>query len=258
MRVVIKVGSSTLTHSTGKLNFRTVERFVRVMADLKNKGHEIILVSSGAMAVGITKLGLERKPSSTPKKQAVASVGQSELMAIYDKMFSDYGYNVGQILLTRDATENRDRRENVINTFNALLDYGCVPIVNENDSVEVEEIKFGDNDTLSAIVATCVEADILIILSDIHNLCDSDPRKNPNAKPIYVVKEITDEIRALAGDTSTSVGTGGMITKIRAAEIATEKGIPMYIAHGKNPEILYDILDKKQVGTLFCAKEKTK
>ena len=177
MRIVIKIGSSTLTHSTGKLNLRTIERLVRAMSDIKNRGHEIILVSSGAMAVGRTKLGLDRKPSSTPKKQAVASVGQSELMAIYDKMFSDYGYNVGQILLTKDATEEPRRRENVINTFNALLSYNCIPIVNENDSVEVEEIKFGDNDTLSAIVATCIEEDLLIILSDIHNMYDSDPKK---------------------------------------------------------------------------------
>ncbi len=258
MRIVIKIGSSTLTHSTGKLNLRTIERLVRAMSDIKNRGHEIILVSSGAMAVGRTKLGLDRKPSSTPKKQAVASVGQSELMAIYDKMFSDYGYNVGQILLTKDATEEPRRRENVINTFNALLSYNCIPIVNENDSVEVEEIKFGDNDTLSAIVATCIEADLLIILSDIHNMYDSDPKKNPDAKPIYIVEEITEKIISLAQGTSSNVGTGGMITKIYAAKTATEKGIPVYVAYGKNPEILYDILENKQVGTLFCAKEKNK
>jgi glutamate 5-kinase len=253
MRIVIKVGSSTLTHANGKLNLKIIDKLVRIISDINNQGHSVILVTSGAMAVGTAKLNFNSKPCSMQGKQAVASVGQCELMAIYDRFFLDYGYHVGQILLTKDVVENPERKNNVINTFNELLNYGCVPIVNENDSVEVEEIKFGENDTLSAIVAYCVKADLLILLTDIDALYDSDPRNNPNAKPIKVVEIIDDNIRTLAGEAGSDKGTGGMITKIKAAEIAMEHGIDMYIASGSNPEILYDILDGKEVGTLFKA-----
>lgn len=253
MRIVIKVGSSTLTHKSGKLNLKIIEKLVRIISDINNQGHSVVLVTSGAMAVGTAKLNLTSRPCSTQGKQAVAAVGQCELMAIYDRFFLDYGYQVAQILLTKDVVENPERKNNVINTFNELLEYGCVPIVNENDSVEVEEIKFGDNDTLSAIVAYCIKADLLILLSDIDALYDSDPRKNPNAKPISVVDKIDDNIRMLAGEAGSDMGTGGMITKIKAAEIATEHGINMYIALGSSPEIIYDILDGKEVGTLFKA-----
>ena len=184
MRIIIKIGSSTLTHKTGKLHLRLIEKYIRVLSDLKNQGHEIILVSSGAMAVGAAKMNLPQKPEETPKKQAIAAVGQSELMSIYSRLFADYGCQVGQILLTKDVTSRDERRNNLINTFNALLGYVCIPIVNENDSVEVEEIKFGDNDTLSAIVAECIAADLLILLTDIDALYDGDPRENPNAEKI--------------------------------------------------------------------------
>ncbi len=255
MRIIVKIGSSSLTHETGKLNLQRIDRLARVLSDLNNRGHEVILVSSGAQVVGMSKLGLSKKPETLQEKQAVAAVGQSELMSIYDRTFSGYGYNVGQILLTKDVFEAKEREQNVINTFNALLGFRCVPIVNENDSVEVEEIKFGDNDTLSAIVAICTKADLLVLLTDIDALYDSDPNKNPQAKAIRTVERIDDSIRTLAGDTISGKGTGGMITKIHAAEIATAKGIDMYIASGSNPDILYDILDQKPTGTLFKGKK---
>lgn len=259
MRIIIKIGSSTLTHKTGKLNLRLIEKYIRVLSDLKNQGHEIILVSSGAMAVGAAKMNLPQKPEETPKKQAIAAVGQSELMSIYSRLFADYGCQVGQILLTKDVTSREERRNNVINTFNALLGYGCIPIVNENDSVEVEEIKFGDNDTLSAIVAECIAADLLILLTDIDALYDGDPRENPNAAKIHIVEEITDHIRRIAGAPGSNKGTGGMSTKVKAAAIATEQGIPMYIGSGENPEIIYDFLEGKPgIGTYFKAKKTAK
>lgn len=252
MRIVVKVGTSTLTYENGKLDLRTIQNLVRVLSDLKNRGHEVILVSSGAITVGASKLKLAERPSSSEKKQAAAAVGQSELMSIYDEMFSGYGYTVGQILLTKDDVDIPKRKAHIINTFSELLNYNCVPIINENDSVEVEEIKFGDNDTLSAIVAVCTNSDILIMLSDIYSLYDSDPHKNPNAKPIKVVDKIDDKIKALGGGVSSKVGTGGMYTKIKAAQIATSNGIDTYIAFGKTPDIIYDILEgKKDVGTLF-------
>ena len=259
MRIIIKIGSSTLTHKTGKLNLRLIEKYIRVLSDLKTQGHEIILVSSGAMAVGAAKMNLPQKPEETPKKQAIAAVGQSELMSIYSRLFADYGCQVGQILLTKDVTSREERRNNVINTFNALLGYGCIPIVNENDSVEVEEIKFGDNDTLSAIVAECIAADLLILLTDIDALYDGDPRENPNAEKIHTVEEITDHIRRIAGAPGSNKGTGGMSTKVKAAAIATEQGIPMYIGSGENPEIIYDFLEGKPgIGTYFKAKKTAK
>lgn len=255
MRIVIKVGSSTLTHDSGKLNLRYIDRLARVISDIKGMGHEVVFVSSGAQIAGMAILRLKEKPSELRKKQALAAVGQCELMSVYDKFFSDYGYNVGQILLNREVMDVPQMKENVINTFNALLEYDCIPIVNENDSVEVEEIKIGDNDTLSAVVAAYLKADKLIILTDVDALYDGDPTENKLARPIRTVEVIDDYIRGLAGDTNSNKGTGGMITKIRAAEIAVAAGTDMYITHGSKPEAIYDILEGKRVGTLFKAQK---
>ncbi len=251
-RIVVKIGTSTLTHETGRLNLKIIEKYARVLADLHNSGYEIVFVSSGAIAVGIAKLRIPR-PTDTAEKQAAAAVGQSELMRIYERFFNDYGCQVGQILLTKDVMTNSDRRLNVTNAFNALINMGCIPIVNENDSVEVEEIKFGDNDTLSAIVADCINAEMLILLTDIDALYDGDPRKNPNAKRIETVDRITEDIEKIAGNAGSDKGTGGMATKIKAAKIATAKGITVAIGSGSNPEIIYDFIEGRNPGTLFPA-----
>lgn len=253
-RVVIKVGTSTLTYKTGLLNIRRIEQLVKVISDLKNSGKEIVLVTSGAIGVGVGKMGLSKRPSDTMTKQACAAVGQSELMYIYDKHFTEYNHNVAQVLLTRDIIERDNRRTNVINTLNRLLELSIIPIVNENDTVSVEELEleFGDNDTLSAIVAELVHADILILFSDIDGLYDKDPRKNPDAKLIDTVCEITLEIEALAGDKGTALGTGGMITKLKAAEVCFESNIPMVILNGEKLNTIYDLFDGKKVGTLFA------
>ncbi|HIS75905.1 MAG TPA: glutamate 5-kinase [Candidatus Merdivicinus excrementipullorum] len=248
-RIVVKVGTSTLAHKTGLMNIQRMERLVKVLADLKNSGKEIILVSSGAIGVGVGKMGLKEKPTDTPAKQACAAIGQCELMYCYDKYFSEYNHSVAQVLLTRDIIDSPERKQNVVNTFQNLLRYGVVPVVNENDTVAVEEIVFGDNDTLSAIVGSLVGADLLIILSDIDGVFDQNPRVNPNAKLIPHIPEITDSIRALAGDHGTSLGTGGMVTKITAAQIGLNAGFPTVILNGSRPENLYDLLDGKQVGT---------
>ena len=248
-RIVVKVGTSTLAHKTGLMNIQRMERLVKVLADLKNSGKEIILVSSGAIGVGVGKMGLKEKPTDTPAKQARAAIGQCELMYCYDKYFSEYNHSVAQVLLTRDIIDSPERKQNVVNTFQNLLRYGVVPVVNENDTVAVEEIVFGDNDTLSAIVGSLVGADLLIILSDIDGVFDQNPRVNPNAKLIPHIPEITDSIRALAGDHGTSLGTGGMVTKITAAQIGLNAGFPTVILNGSRPENLYDLLDGKQVGT---------
>lgn len=248
-RIVVKVGTSTLAHKTGLMNIQRMERLVKVLADLKNSGKEIILVSSGAIGVGVGKMGLKEKPTDTPAKQACAAIGQCELMYFYDKYFSEYNHSVAQVLLTRDIIDSPERKQNVVNTFQNLLHYGVVPVVNENDTVAVEEIVFGDNDTLSAIVGSLVGADLLIILSDIDGVYDQNPRVNPNAKLIPHIPEITDSIRALAGDHGTSLGTGGMVTKITAAQIGLNAGFPTVILNGSRPENLYDLLEGKQVGT---------
>lgn len=253
-KIVVKVGSSTLTHENGKLNLRLIEKLVRTLSDLQNKGISVVLVSSGAVAVGVSKLGLKSRPCDTPGKQAAAAVGQCELMYLYDKLFSEYNHIVAQVLLTKDVTEDKDRKQNVINTFNNLLSLNVIPIINENDTVSTEELVFGDNDTLSAIVATLIDADALVLLSDIEGLYDKNPKTHSDAKLISVVKEITPQIVSLAEDTDSNVGTGGMITKIHAAEIATQNGIDMYILSGSDPTILYDIFDSKQVGTVFISK----
>ncbi len=256
MRVVIKIGTSTLAHKTGLLNIHRVEELCKVMSDLKNAGNEVILVSSGAIGMGVGKLSLDKKPTDIPTKQAAAAVGQCELMYTYDKLFSEYNHTVAQILLTGDDIEHTDRKANFINTMQKLLELSAIPIVNENDSISTNEIEIGDNDTLGAIVATAINADLLIILSDIDGLYTADPHKDSNAKLLDTVTEITPEIEGMIGGAGSSLGTGGMLTKIKAAKIVNAKGIDMVIANGENPLLLYDIIDGKSVGTRFIGKVK--
>ena len=256
MRVVIKIGTSTLAHKTGLLNIHRVEELCKVMSDLKNAGNEVILVSSGAIGMGVGKLSLPQKPTDIPTKQAAAAVGQCELMYTYDKLFSEYNHTVAQILVTGDDIAHPDRKANFINTMRRLLELGALPIINENDSVSTNEIEIGDNDTLGAIVATAVDADLLIILSDIDGLYTKDPRKFSDAKLVHTVEEITPEIENMIGGAGSSLGTGGMITKINAAKIVTENGTDMVIANGENPNLLYDIIDGKDIGTRFLGRVK--
>ncbi len=255
MRIVIKLGTSTLAHSTGLLNIMRVEELCKVMSDLKNAGNEVILVSSGAIGMGAGKLGLTSKPTDIPTKQAAASVGQCELMYTYDKLFSEYNHTVAQILLTGDDIEHSNRKQNFINTMRRLLELSAIPIINENDTISTNEIEIGDNDTLGAIVATECQADLLIILSDIDGLYTADPRKDKKAELLHTVTNITPEIENMVGGAGSGFGTGGMITKLKAAKIATESGIDMVIANGKNPLLLYDIVDGKDVGTRFKGKK---
>ena len=258
-RIVIKVGTSTLTYDTGKVNFSRIDKLAMVLSDLVNQGKEVVLVTSGAIGVGVGKLKLKEKPKTIQEKQAVAAVGQCELMHIYSKFFSEYGHTVGQILLTRDVVENPHTRQNVINTFETLLVREIVPIVNENDSVSIDEIEygekrvFGDNDTLSAIVAELVNADLLVILSDIDGFYDCDPRKNKCSRMLSVIHEITPEIEKCAGGAGTRRGTGGMVTKLAAARIALANDTDMVLASGSKPEALLDIIAGKDIGTLFCS-----
>ena len=254
-RIVIKLGTSTLAHKTGKLNLRRMTELVSIIADLHKNGREIIIVSSGAMGLGFGKIGLREKPNDTPTKQAVAAIGQCKLMSVYGDMFERYSINVAQILLTKTVIEN-GRRKNVENTLEKLLEFGVIPIVNENDTVAIDELELeiGENDTLSAIVAVLSKADLLVILSDIDGLYTCDPNKNPDAKPITVVEEITSEIENMAGGAGSHLGTGGMATKINAARIATEYGIDMVILNGRNPNNLYDLFDGMEIGTIFKAK----
>lgn len=255
-RIVIKVGSSTLTHQTGHLNLRRIERLAAVLSDFVNAGKEIILVSSGAVASGVAKMGLDHRPFSIPEKQAMAAVGQSELMKLYDRCFSDYGHTVAQILLTKDVVDDPVGREAARDTFRTLLGMGCVPVVNENDSVCTEELhKFGGNDLLSAYVAVLTDADLLLNLSDVDGLYDSDPRKNPDAKLISCVEQVTDEMTETAGGAGTERGTGGMSAKLKAAKIVTEAGIPMFVLDGSDPDILYRLMDGACVGTYFRARK---
>ncbi len=252
-RVVVKVGTSTLTHKTGMLNIRRVGQLVRTLADLHNAGHEVVLVSSGAMGLGMGKLGLQEKPKDTPGKQACAAVGQCELMYMYDNLFADYSVTVAQMLLTKYILLE-DRKLNVENAMERLIAQRVIPIINENDTVAIDELELevGENDSLAAVVATIAKADLLIIMSDIDGLYDKDPHKQKDAKFIHVVHEITEDIKALAGGVTTKFGTGGMVTKINAVEIAYEAGIDVVIMNGKQPEKLYDLFDNKDVGTLFC------
>lgn len=256
-RIVIKVGTSSLTYENGKLNLGSMERLVRVIADLKNSGKEIVLVSSAAIAVGQNRLGLKSRPTQTKEKQATAAVGQCDLMAMYSRLFHKYGWNVAQMLLTRDCIEDGKRRENAMNTLECLLEMGAVPIINENDTVAVEEIVFGDNDRLSAMVAAVCGADLLIILTDIEGLFDSNPRENKNAKLISRVDKITDEIYEISGGAGTNRGTGGMRTKIEAAEYAAKRGIDTVVMCGKEPSEMYKLFEGKKVGTLFKAEKRS-
>ncbi len=256
MRIVIKIGTSTLAHTTGRLNIRRVEELVKVMSDLKNSGHEVILVSSGAIGMGAGKLSLNGKPSDIPTKQAAAAVGQCELMYTYDKLFSEYNHTVAQILLTGSDFKHEDRHQNFTNTMMRLLQLDVLPVINENDTVATDEISVGDNDTLSALVAESINADLLVLMSDIDGLYTDDPHKNPDASLIPTITELTDEIMALGGDAGSTLGTGGMRTKLHAAEICTKNGTDMIITNGQNPRILYDIADGKAVGTRFVARVK--
>ena len=253
MRIVVKVGTSTLAYATGRLNIQRVERMCKVLSDLKNAGHEIILVSSGAIAMGFGKLNLQERPKDMPTKQASAAVGQCELMYVYDKLFTEYNHTVAQLLITApDIADGGSRKENFHNTLDRLLELGALPIINENDTVATDEItSIGDNDTLAAIVACCCKADLLVLLSDIDGLYTANPHTHPDAALIPLVEEITPEVMALADGAGSALGTGGMATKLRAARMVTGSGADMVIANGAHPEVLYDIADGKPAGTRF-------
>lgn len=257
-RIVVKVGTSTLTHENGKMNFTRMDRLAMTLSELMNEEKEVILVSSGSIGVGMGKFNLKKRPEGMGMKQALAAIGQCELMNIYSRLFATYNQMVGQMLLTKPDINDEIRKENVLNTFNHLLDLGVIPIVNENDTVSVDEIKslmmFGDNDTLSAVVTRLVKADLLIILSDIDGLYDSNPRENNESHLISVVEDIDDSIRNCAGEAGTRRGTGGMVTKLDAAEIVTNAGADMVIANGSDPAIIQRIMNGEELGTLFVRK----
>ncbi|MBO6114009.1 MAG: glutamate 5-kinase [Lachnospiraceae bacterium] len=253
-KIVIKIGSSSLMHDeTGLVNFRRMEKLVRIICDLKNQDKDVILVSSGAIAVGRQTLKLNYKPKTVSLKQACASVGQAQLMMMYQKLFMEYNHLAAQVLLTFDAITNDERRQNAENALNEILQQGIIPIVNENDTVATEEIEFGDNDTLSAIVAHLINADLLIILSDIDGLYTDDPHKNPDAKKLSIVEEINEKIDGMAKDAISMYGTGGMSTKISAARIATDSGADMAILSAEDLEVINQLIDGEDVGTLFIA-----
>ncbi len=252
--VVVKIGTSSLTYANGKMNYRRIEKLVMVLSDLKNQGKNVVLVSSGAIGVGVAKLNLPKKPTEVKEKEATAAVRQCQLMAIYDKFFSQYGQDVAQILITKYIIDNEHSRNNAVNTFSTLLQMGVIPIVNENDVISTEEIEFGDNDTLSAYVARLVGADLLIILTDIDGYYDDNPKENPDAKLVSELYEITDEVKQKAGGAGSKMGTGGMMTKLIAAEIAQQNDIVTVIARGDDPEIIYQIVDGEPVGTAIYAR----
>ena len=251
MRIVIKVGTSTLAYATGHLNLRHVEKLCKVLSDLANAGNEVILVSSGAIGMGVGKLSLPVRPTDTATKQAAAAVGQCELMYTYDKLFSEYNRTVAQILLTGDVVNYPDRLENFRATTNRLLELGAIPVINENDTISTVEFGIGDNDTLAAIVAQSIGAELLVLMSDIDGLYTADPHRDPNARLIDTVEVLTPEILALGGDAGSSLGTGGMQTKLHAAELCMAAGCDMRIVNGADPGVLYDVMDGKAVGTLF-------
>lgn len=255
-RIVVKVGTSTLTHENGKLNLLRIERLVRQLVDAVNQGKELILVTSGAVGAGMSRLGLKERPRSVPGQQAVAAVGQGLLMQVYEKLFAEYGHVVAQVLLTREDLQNRRRYLNSRNTLLKLFEYGAIPIVNENDTVAVDEIRFGDNDTLSALVASLIDADLLVILSDVDGLYSSDPHLDPQARRLEVVRELTPELWKAARGPGSHLGTGGMVTKLEAARIATASGCAMVLAHGAEEQVLLKILEGQQVGTLFLPRER--
>ena len=255
MRIVVKVGTSTLAHPTGRMNIFLVEELCKVLSDLKNIGHEVILVSSGAIGMGMGKLNFKERPSDIPTKQAAAAVGQCELMYTYDRLFSQYNHTTAQVLITGSDLKNEQRHQNFENTLNRLLELDALPIINENDTVATEEIVIGDNDTLAAIVSVSVKADLLVLLSDIDGLYTADPRRDKNAKLLSVIETLTPEIMALGEGKGSSLGTGGMKTKLHAAEIATSAGIDMVIANGSDPLKLYDIIKGESIGTRFIGKK---
>ncbi len=254
-KIVFKIGTSTLTYANGKPNYKKVEELAMILSDLKNSGKQIVLVSSGAIAVGVDILGLPERPTTVAGKQAAAAIGQCELMFIYDRFFSEYNTKVAQVLMTRDAVEKFDRRRNVVNTLSTLLEYNTIPIVNENDTVATDELVFGDNDTLSAVVADCVGADLLVIITDIDGLFDGDPRTNENAAKIDKVTQITPEIFELAGGSGTARGTGGMVTKLQAAQITMQHNIDTAIINGNDLHNIYALLSGEPIGTIFTCGE---
>lgn len=254
-RVVVKVGTSTLTHATGKLNFDRMEKLVRELSDLANQGKEILLVSSGAVAAGLDRMGLAERPKTIPEKQALAAVGQGMLMHVYEKLFSEYGQTAAQVLLTRENSVRHKQYMNSRNALLALLRMGVIPIINENDAVAVDELKIGDNDTLSATVATLVDADLLVILSDIEGVYTANPQTDPSASLISEIREITPEVEALAGGAGSTRGTGGMYTKMQAAKMTINAGVAMVIAAGGKDGVIRDIISGQSVGTIFPAKE---
>ncbi len=253
-KIVVKVGTSTLTYENGKINYRRIEHLCKVLADLQNQGNKIVLVSSGAIGIGVGKLGLKHRPTETKEKQALAAIGQCELMFMYDKIFGEYNHTIAQILLTKYDVETVQKRQNILNSMETLLDMDIIPIINENDTVAIDELEganIGDNDMLSAIVAKLISAEKLIILTDIDGLYDKNPKTCPDAKKIEVVEEITEEIMSMAKGTGSNRGTGGMITKLSAASYATEADIDCYVVNGEDPSVLYDITEGKNIGTLF-------
>lgn len=254
-RIVVKVGTSTLTHPDGGLDLYRIDHLIRELADQANSGHEMLLVSSGAIAAGMSRLGLKQKPQSIPEKQAVAAIGQGVLMHIYEKIFAEYGRVMGQVLLTRENAVRHNQYLHSRDSLLAQLDMGAIPVINENDAVAVDEIKIGDNDNLSATVATLVDADALIILSDIEGLYTANPATHPEAELIHEVPELTPEIESLAGGAGTALGTGGMLTKLQAAKVAVNAGVNMVIANGSRENVIREVLSGEQVGTVFPAKE---
>ncbi len=255
MRTVIKLGTSTLCYSGGRLNIRRVEELCKILSDMKNAGQEIILVSSGAIAMGCGKMDFAEKPKDIPTKQAAAAVGQCELMYIYDKLFSEYNHTVAQVLITAEDIKDETRHGNFTNTLNRLLELGILPVINENDTIATDEIVIGDNDTLAAHVAASIRADLLILLSDIDGLYTADPRRDPAAQPIRKVSSITPEMLLGAGGGGTALSTGGMATKLAAAQICMEAGTDMLILSGERPELLFDAIEGKKVGTRFIGRK---
>ena len=253
MKITVKVGTSTLSHKTGRLNIRRVEELCKVLSDVRNAGHDVVLVSSGAIGMGVGKLNMSEKPSDMPTKQAAAAVGQCELMYVYDKLFQEHNHTVAQLLITGEDLADQTRHDNFTNTLNRLIELGAIPIINENDTIATSEIAVGDNDTLGALVAASVNSDLFIVLTDIDGLYTSDPRRDPDAKLISEVREITEEMLEGAGGKGSGLGTGGMATKLSAAKIAMEAGVDMIIVNGSAPDIIYDAVDGKSVGTRFIA-----
>ncbi len=252
--IVFKVGTSTLTHESGKTNLKCMDELVTVLSDLMNEGRQVVLVTSGAIGVGVGKLGLPARPKDTAGKQAAATVGQCELMFMYDKFFSQYGHKVGQLLITKEDVDDPKRRGNLVQAFEKLFEFGAIPVINENDAVAVDEIVYGDNDSLSAVVATLIHADALVILTETNGLYTANPMKDPTARRIPQVTEITDEIRGCVSRDGTALGTGGMVTKLHAAEIATAAGVDTYVICGKDPRNIYRLMDGEDLGTHFAAR----